>query len=887
MADASHTALARALHPITSRVRTDVTAIKLADGSRWTDEPLTEVALARHLNGGPARGVCPIREGQSVTLVALLDYDSHGGETSWSEMVEVVGRHMDLLALEGYRAIPFRSSGGRGIHLYILWDEPQDAYSVRQAMFDVLALDGFSHGTKGVVARQVEVFPKQDEVGPGEYGNQFILPLAGKSVPLDPLFNLAPMERDGITQVVWETSDPVPVRERPVVDRTALDADADPISRVRAALFAIPNDGGPTSPDYDQWRDLAFSVHEATGGSDEGRALFAEWSEQNPKFDAKFFEQRVWAYIKPAEKRTSGITRGTLYAQAIGWGWSDGGKIDTEGFEDVPEQQIREARALAVQEGTEALGKRRVALERLREQAESADDTIYLKAKVGPEARKILLDFPELKGEVVALLKARSKDLGAPLDAKELQRLLSGPHVPTVKTERPLTEFGNAERMLDKFGDGLMYVPELDAWYLWTGVYWRKASDVEIEHCAKETVRGLVNEVEDMASDKLAEFFEFCRQSQRAIMVRNMVSLAASDPRVMVPSRELDKHSHLLGVKNGVVNLKTGELMPSDPSLRITITAGAAYNPKAKCPLFQQTILDVFNGDRDMAEYLLTAFGYALCGKPVEDKLFIAFGDGSNGKSTVFNTVRKVFGGYAKSADAVSFIADGKSGGSGGPREDLIRLMGARFVYVNEPDENGELREGTVKSMTGGDAITARGMYAKTSAEIEPTWVVFMPTNHKPIIKGTDHGIWRRLDLLPFERNFDKDPNVVKDPKREEKLEAEKEGVLALLVRYAMRYQAEGLVQPAKVRAARDSYRSNMDLLAEWLEECCDLGDGFEEPVQRLWVSWENWAKNRGLLKYVSSSLQLSRRLDSRFAAKKGGKGLRLRLGIRLKDDFA
>lgn len=659
------------------------------------------------------------------------------------------------------------------------------------------------------------------------------------------------------------------------------DEGTDPIERVRKALEAVP-----VPAEHDPWVTLGMAIHEATGGSDEGLALWHEHSRQGHNYDARTLDYK-WRSFSIGGNRGAAITRAYLYRQALDHGWHDGAAIDTEGFEDVPVAQIESALAMSMQDDLAALSKRREALERLRAESEAAEDTIYLKAKVAPTARKILLDFPELKGEVVALFKARSKELGAPLDAKELTRVLSGPHVPTVKTARPLTEFGNAERMLDKFGDGLMYVPEIAAWYIWTGIHWRKASDVEIEHCAKETVRDLVNEVDDVESDKLGDFFEFCRQSQRAVMVRNMVSLAASDPRVMVPAKELDKHSHYLGVKNGVVDLKTGALLPPDPALRITIVAGADYKPNAKCPLFQQTVSDVFSGDRDMAEYLLTAFGYALCGKPVEDKLFIAFGDGSNGKSTVFNTVRKVFGGYAKSADAGSFISDGKSGGAGGAREDLVRLLGARFVYVNEPDENGELREGTVKSMTGGDAITARGLYAKTSMEFDPTWVVFMPTNHKPIIKGTDHGIWRRLDLLPFERNFDKDPNVVKDPKREEKLEAEKEGVLALLVRYAMRYQNDGLVQPAKVKAARESYRSNMDLLAEWLEECCEIGDGLEEPTQRLWVSWENWAKNRGLLRYVSSSLQLSRRLDSRFPAKKGGKGLRLRLGLRLKDDFA
>ena len=178
-------ALAAALQPLITRVRTDVTAVKRADGSRWTDEPLTPERLARHLNGGPARGVCPIKAGESVTLVGLLDFDSHGGETNWATMSDVVARVVDALELAwGMSPILFRSSGGRGVHLYLLWDEPQDAYSVREFLREVLGACGLRDGAGGVAAGQVEVFPRQSSVPVGGFGNQAVLPLAGKSMPL-------------------------------------------------------------------------------------------------------------------------------------------------------------------------------------------------------------------------------------------------------------------------------------------------------------------------------------------------------------------------------------------------------------------------------------------------------------------------------------------------------------------------------------------------------------------------------------------------------------------------------------------------------------------------------------------------------------------------------
>ena len=162
-----------------------------------------------------------------------------------------------------------------------------------------------------------------------------------------------------------------------------------------------------------------------------------------------------------------------------------------------------------------------------------------------------------------------------------------------------------------------------------------------------------------------AEFYQFCALSQRAVMVHNMVALAESDPRVVVPASELDKHSHFLGVRNGVVDLRTGALLPPDPELRITLTAACNYEPRAKAPVFERTISDVFYDDPEMVEFVMRTFGYALCGSPTEDIMFIAFGNGANGKSTIFNAVRKAFGGYARSADASSFVTDGK-GGRGG-----------------------------------------------------------------------------------------------------------------------------------------------------------------------------------------------------------------------------
>lgn len=186
MADDSTIRLARGLKPLVNRVRVDVTAVKKSDGAQaWTRQALTEERFIQHCNGGPARGVCPVKEGSSVTMVALLDFDSHKGEVSWDTMSAIVRRVVDVLELAwGMSPVLFRSSGGRGVHLYLLWDEVQDCYSVRAWLREVLESVGLKSGAGGLVKNEVEVFPKQDGVKAGGFGSQFILPLAGASMPL-------------------------------------------------------------------------------------------------------------------------------------------------------------------------------------------------------------------------------------------------------------------------------------------------------------------------------------------------------------------------------------------------------------------------------------------------------------------------------------------------------------------------------------------------------------------------------------------------------------------------------------------------------------------------------------------------------------------------------
>ncbi len=603
------------------------------------------------------------------------------------------------------------------------------------------------------------------------------------------------------------------------------------LSEARRLVAYVDNE------DYDTWLKVGMSLHHEFDGSVAALDLWDEWSSTASNYASR----------EDLEKRWDSFGRSGRNPTTARWLL----KVGNQGKRDAVKAE------------------KRTALDDAKAQILACEDSIDLVNEVARTAGEASGTDLALRAELAGLIRARFKELtDTSLPVADVRAAMAGGRkvVAFNKQRRQMTEFGNAERMLDHYGDGLMYVPEIDGWFMWTGIYWRRAAGVELEHLAKETIRALPDEAKAIESDaERAEFFKFCAISQRAVMVRNMVSLAQSDPRIVVGMADLDKLTHLLGVGNGVVDLHTGKLLPPDQAYRVTTITAVDYDPEARAPLFERTVADVFFGDADMIGFFQRLVGYSLLGRPDEDVLAIPYGSGANGKSTVLGAIRDALGEHAKMASADTFLSSGVGGGNAGAaREDVLRLRGARFVYVSEPDEGSELREGLIKSMTGGEPLPARGLYSKTTVEVAPTWVAFMPTNHRPIVKGDDHAIWRRLLPVPFTRNFDQDLTLTKDPDRAEKLAAEAKGILAWCVRGALAYQKAGLQPPGAVRKARDDYKSDMDLLAEWLDECCEVGPNHVESNARLWASWEAFAKARGELRFIANSKNLGRRLSSR-----------------------
>ena len=330
-ADVSEQHLIDAVERIASYFWTGVHWEKTAGGMRMVREPLKPQHLERHINGGSV-GLAPIVPGTSTTRVLVLDLDSHKGELGWDQMREVGGGITRLLRNRGMRPFAVRSSGGRGLHIYLVWRDEQDAYSVREFARQILEARGLAAGTGGVKIGQVEIFPKSDSVELDGFGNMVILALAGESAPLDPQ-TLEVVSFESVEASDWPESPPVPKLERPEPVQQHIGEISADLAELREQLQAIPNDG--ESLDYDAWRNVVFAIHHASQGSAEGHALAHEFSARSPKYDPEFLDERVWPYVK-SERGGKVITARTIAALARENGWQESVIGD---FEELPPEQ--------------------------------------------------------------------------------------------------------------------------------------------------------------------------------------------------------------------------------------------------------------------------------------------------------------------------------------------------------------------------------------------------------------------------------------------------------------------------------------------------------------------------------------------------------------------
>ena len=437
------------------------------------------------------------------------------------------------------------------------------------------------------------------------------------------------------------------------------------------------------------------------------------------------------------------------------------------------------------------------------------------------------------------------------------------------------TDLGNSERLVHYFGDDLRYCSPLKSWFFWDGRRWSRDVTEKVRQYGKKAVRKIHKEAEKApdARDR-KDIAKHAMQSESEARIRAMISLARSDENIAVLPEEMDLDPWLLNCLNGTVDLKTGKLLSHDRQVLITKLAPVQFDENAQCPLWLSFLNRIMNGNDNLISFLQRAVGYSLTGDTSEQCLFIFYGAGANGKSTFLQTINSMLGDYATQTPTETLLVKQK----GAIPNDVARLKGARFVTASEAENGQRLAESLIKQMTGGDTISARFLHQEWF-DFDPTHKIFLGTNHKPVINGTDEAIWRRIRLVPFEVTI---PEPERDRNLIHKLEDELPGILAWAVKGCLQWQEEGLGIPEEVKVATQSYRCEMDILADFISDCCTIDESASVAVKDLYEAYRRWCDLNGekALKKPSLARKLQ---DKGFLTVRGSGGVWIRRGLCLR----
>lgn len=434
------------------------------------------------------------------------------------------------------------------------------------------------------------------------------------------------------------------------------------------------------------------------------------------------------------------------------------------------------------------------------------------------------------------------------------------------------TDYNLAKLFILNHGKDLKYIPSRKIWATWGGEVWEivtgspKAYQLLMRFIEKLSIEGWTKAKELDLKDQV-ELIKFLRGLKNGNRAEKVLTHASRLPSVQAEMTEFDADPWLMTVKNTTVNLKSGwgtlvkskdrvdGLTPEFTFKRrhlITKRADVLWNKNSECPKWLDHLDLVFGGDQELIDYMQVLWGYFLIGITDETIMPFAFGDGANGKSVCWNTIHGIMGTYSGMASADLLMPTDK------PDEHRqANLFGKRAIFVGEPEDGRKIAAGKVKELTGDESITARRLY-ENAFEFKPTHTFFCSTNHKPRITTTDHGIWRRIKLIPFTVNI---PEALKAKGREpnnkiiDDLKAEWPGIFAWLVRGAKKYKNEGLVEPKAVTDATLDYRHEEDSFKEFIDECLSLAPANQIPLADAWKLFKDMG-NRMQRKTFKAKMQ-------------------------------
>ena len=399
----------------------------------------------------------------------------------------------------------------------------------------------------------------------------------------------------------------------------------------------------------------------------------------------------------------------------------------------------------------------------------------------------------------------------------------------------PTSEHVIALEFTNKFRDTMRYCPELGSWFEWDKIRWRPDKLQRAFHYT----RTLAGEAEKV------------KGTRRASFARGVESFCRADPAHAVEASYWDADPWKLGTPSGTVDLKTGHTLAADPAYRITKLTGVGPGNAGECPRWLRFLDESTGSDAQLVGFLQRWFGYCLTGSVQEHALVFVYGRGGTGKSIFLGVLSGVLGNYATTAGMDVLTA---SRFDRHPTE-IATLAGSRLVTASETDEGRSWSEARVKTLTGGDRLSARFM-RQDPFEFDPTFKLMLSGNTLPNLTDCGSAMRRRFRVVPFDR-------VPASPDLElgDKLKAEWPGILAWAIEGCAIWRQKGLGTAARIEQETDNYFSESDHFGGWLESCCELDADTYELSTALFNSWSSYLKR--IKEPEENSTKFGRRLRS------------------------
>jgi putative DNA primase/helicase len=424
--------------------------------------------------------------------------------------------------------------------------------------------------------------------------------------------------------------------------------------------------------------------------------------------------------------------------------------------------------------------------------------------------------------------------------------------------EYDLNDTGNALRFVGKYGGFIKHNADNNKWMLWNGKWWEVDGLGKIKVFADIVLNEMKLDAQHIEDEKLRK--DTMMNVKRAFQSngkRDMLQEAQHLDGVPVMNGDFDKQDFLINTDSGVIDLKTGKLLEHNKDLLMSKIVPFQIDMTNEPKMWLQFLEQIFLGDKELIHYIQKAIGYTLTGSIREQCLFLCYGEGSNGKSVFLDVISRMMGDYSMNAQVETLLE--RKFGTSNYTSDLARLKGARFTTTGENNEGSKINEGLVKQLTGGEKITARFLYGK-EFEFYPNFKIWLATNHKPIIRGSDNGIWRRIISIPF---LYKVPEGQRDKDLVFKLEQEVPQILGWAIKGCLMWQKEGLKLPSVIEKSNKDYQNEMDIIATFIDENAELLEGETTSAKELYEEYEKWAKVSN--EYVMSSTRFGREISKRF----------------------